>query len=202
MQFAINKHNQERMHPHPKGKGSCPVCSEEVIAKCGSVNVWHWAHKTSTDCPGAKLETYWHRQMKEKFPEDQREAIVRNHLGTVIADAYDKETNTMYEFDFKNQLTTEEINKKNDIYRASGYKVIWVFHVDDSITDRIGSTKNPRVRWFKYGLRRLLGLDTPFILTFKEEFMIPSIIRVDKYWQFEENNRIYLKGKYLNDITD
>lgn len=27
------------------GKYTCPFCKEEVVAKCGEKNVWHFAHK-------------------------------------------------------------------------------------------------------------------------------------------------------------
>ena len=38
--------NNERIKATPKDKANCPICNEEVIAKCGSIKIWHWSHKS------------------------------------------------------------------------------------------------------------------------------------------------------------
>lgn len=47
MQIAEKEGN--RVTPSPGAVAVCPNCRQNVIAKCGNVNVWHWAHK-SADC--------------------------------------------------------------------------------------------------------------------------------------------------------
>jgi competence protein CoiA len=34
-----------KISPTPKEIAICPFCKNDVIPKCGSVNIWHWAHK-------------------------------------------------------------------------------------------------------------------------------------------------------------
>ncbi len=49
-------------------KAFCPGCGNEVIAKCGSRVVHHWAHKVSCECDWDKgKETPWHIEWKERF---------------------------------------------------------------------------------------------------------------------------------------
>ena len=80
------------------GRGICPTCNGEVIAKCGSHRIPHWAHQGIRDCDSwAEKETEWHRAWKNKFPAECQEFIqhdektaerhiadVRTHHGLVI----------------------------------------------------------------------------------------------------------------------
>ena len=72
MRFAIvNEHKSEAL---PKLKGFCPHCSAEMIARCGRVKVWYWAHKTIEVCdPWWESETEWHRDWKGHFPVEWQE---------------------------------------------------------------------------------------------------------------------------------
>lgn len=72
MQFALV--DGERRTPFAKGKGLCPQCRAEVIAKCGPRVIHHWAHRGRRNCdPWWENETEWHRAWKNCFPEDWRE---------------------------------------------------------------------------------------------------------------------------------
>jgi competence protein CoiA len=58
------------------GRGLCPTCSREVIAKCGSHRIPHWAHQGIRDCDSwAEKETEWHRAWKNHFPAECQEFI-------------------------------------------------------------------------------------------------------------------------------
>lgn len=75
MRFALQ--NSVRIEAAPKENGQCPVCETNVLAKCGSKRIWHWAHKVRTNCDRWwENETVWHRSWKEKFPNDWQETIV------------------------------------------------------------------------------------------------------------------------------
>ncbi len=95
MQFALV--NEERSAPMPKLVGRCVGCGQEMIAKCGTLKIWHWAHKGTRSCdPWWEPETPWHRGWKEHFPAEWREVIqwsesgekhiadVRNDAGLVV----------------------------------------------------------------------------------------------------------------------
>ncbi|MCQ2361958.1 MAG: hypothetical protein MJ048_02860 [Acidaminococcaceae bacterium] len=69
----------EKIGPSKKLHGSCPLCGEEVIAKCGNIRVHHWAHKNRQDCETFTKDTSeWHKSWQEKFPEEWREEPITN----------------------------------------------------------------------------------------------------------------------------
>jgi len=46
-----------------------------MISKCGSVKIWHWAHKSKVSCdPWWEIETEWHRAWKNHFPTEWQES--------------------------------------------------------------------------------------------------------------------------------
>ena len=60
---------RERIKAAPKKEAICPTCLKEVIAKCGRIKVWHWAHKSKLDCDSfSEPETEWHINWKNNFP--------------------------------------------------------------------------------------------------------------------------------------
>jgi hypothetical protein len=72
MHFAIINNN--RVEAQPKLQGLCSCCSKPVIAKCGIRKIWHWAHKSKTDCDSWwEPETEWHRTWKNNYPADWQE---------------------------------------------------------------------------------------------------------------------------------
>jgi competence protein CoiA len=72
MQLALV--NDERVEAFSGGRGNCPVCGAETIAKCGPRIMHHWAHHRLRDCdPWWENETAWHREWKNKFPLECRE---------------------------------------------------------------------------------------------------------------------------------
>src|SRR5262249_30642142 len=74
MRFALA--SRQRVEAYPGGKGMCPVCNGEVIAKCGTHRVSHWAHRGIRDCDSwAEKETDWHRAWKNNFPAECQEFI-------------------------------------------------------------------------------------------------------------------------------
>lgn len=88
----------KRIEAFAGGRGACPSCNGDVIAKCGSHRIPHWAHRGIRDCdPWAEKETEWHRAWKNNFPAEFQELIqydeksgerhiadVRTNFGLVI----------------------------------------------------------------------------------------------------------------------
>lgn len=61
----------------PEARAVCPECGEEVIAKCGEINIWHWAHKAAAECDlWGEHETAWHLRWKSKWPADRVEVLI------------------------------------------------------------------------------------------------------------------------------
>ena len=68
----------------PGARSQCPVCDGELIAKCGEIVCWHWAH-VSADCdPWAEPETEWHVKWKNCFPLHMQEVVVASHRADVL----------------------------------------------------------------------------------------------------------------------
>ena len=88
MKFALV--NDDRTEPFPKLVGACPHCGGQVIAKCGQIKIHHWAHKggLKRDCKWEQ-ETQWHRDWKNKFPDDWQEYSQRDENNELhIADVF------------------------------------------------------------------------------------------------------------------
>lgn len=84
MQYATV--NGSRASATPEGRGHCPLCQGEVIARCGAINVWHWAHASRADCDTwSEGESEWHRAWKDRFPRQWREFTMYPHRADVKA---------------------------------------------------------------------------------------------------------------------
>ena len=74
MRYALV--NGQRIEAYAGGRGICHCCSGEVIAKCGTHRVSHWAHRGIRDCDSwTERETDWHRAWKNNFPAECQEFI-------------------------------------------------------------------------------------------------------------------------------
>lgn len=78
----------------PGLRSRCPSCDGELVAKCGHVVTWHWAHRTADCDPWSEPESQWHLAWKQYFRDEMgarvevvmpphRADIVTKH-GTVI----------------------------------------------------------------------------------------------------------------------
>jgi competence protein CoiA len=66
----------QRVEAYAGGRGMCRRCNGEVIARCGTRRVAHWAHRGMRDCDTwAEKETDWHRAWKNNFPAECQEFI-------------------------------------------------------------------------------------------------------------------------------
>ncbi|HOW59785.1 MAG TPA: competence protein CoiA family protein [Candidatus Omnitrophota bacterium] len=74
MKFALV--NGVKTEAQPGLKGICLYCEKDrdMIAKCGKVKIWHWAHKSNVSCdPWWENEREWHRAWKNRFPVEWQE---------------------------------------------------------------------------------------------------------------------------------
>lgn len=86
MRFALL--NGQRVEATPGALGVCPGCNADVVARCGTKKVWHWAHKGRRHCDHWwENETEWHRDWKNRFVIDWQEVPARDETGELhIAD--------------------------------------------------------------------------------------------------------------------
>lgn len=86
MRIAIK--DFERAEASPGDRGYCPTCLNKVIAKCGDVMTWHWAHEQNDCDPWSEGETEWHLRRKSKFPTQWQEVTIGNHRADVKTPDY------------------------------------------------------------------------------------------------------------------
>ncbi len=140
MQFAlISGHKTE---PTPKLRGICAHCQSEMIAKCGRVKVWHWAHKSKLSCdPWWENETEWHRAWKNRFPSEWQEVSAVDPL-TGERHIADVKTASGRVLEFQHSIIHPTEMQSREVFYGD---MIWV--VD-------GLRSELDVRYFKMGLSK------------------------------------------------
>lgn len=84
MEYALDS-SGSRLTAAPTGRALCPSCREPVIAKCGEINVWHWAHEAGSDCdPWSEPESEWHRYWKSLA--ERTEVVMPPHRADILTD--------------------------------------------------------------------------------------------------------------------
>lgn len=121
MEYALV--DRLRTLPKPGLKGICPLCKNEVIAKCGKIKFHHWAHLHLPDCDTwSEPETLWHRQWKNKFPENYREVPFTDPINNEVHRA-DVHTPNGVTLEFQHSpISISELTSRNNFYK----KLIWV----------------------------------------------------------------------------
>lgn len=105
-----------KIPPTKNAKATCPGCGFKVIAKCGYINAWHWAHAQNLSCSFNKQETDWHLFWKSLFNSDFVEVKKGNHV-------YDVLLPNMDAFEFQNSsIKPEEIISRQN----NGVTVNWI----------------------------------------------------------------------------
>ena len=111
MQFALL--NDERVDAFPHGRGLCPTCGSEMIAKCGPRIMNHWAHHGCRECdPWWENETPWHRDWKNKFPADCREVSHTAGDGEIHRADVKTTTGIVIEFQHSSMTDAERISRE------------------------------------------------------------------------------------------
>jgi len=74
MKFKFAIVEEQRREAQPGLSGKCQSCGGVMLAKCGQINVWHWAHRGTRTCDRWwEPQTEWHRAWKDQFPSDWQE---------------------------------------------------------------------------------------------------------------------------------
>ncbi len=117
--------------PMPGLHGICNCCGSEMVAKCGRVKAWHWAHKSRTNCdPWWETEGEWHREWKDQFPEEWQEVV---HVDEITGERHiaDIKTPSGLVIEFQHSpIKPEEMQSREQFYQ----NMIWVVDTDrDSV---------------------------------------------------------------------
>jgi hypothetical protein len=112
----------QRQEPQPGLSGICPNCTWPMVAKCGDINIWHWAHRGGRICdPWWEQETKWHRAWKEEFPNEWHEC--RHQADNGEWHIADVKTDKGWVLEFQHShIHPEERRARNAFYE----KLVWV----------------------------------------------------------------------------
>jgi hypothetical protein len=100
MLYANSPDNQ-KITASPNSIGTCPYCQKELVPKCGSINIHHWAHKSILDCDSwYEPETDWHLGWKTNFPKEQVEIPLSLMGKKHIADWFNQSKMKTIEFQY------------------------------------------------------------------------------------------------------
>lgn len=121
MKFALIEN--VRTEATKGAKGICPSCGSELIAKCGSFKIHHWAHKAIRNCdPWWENETEWHRLWKSNFPDNCQEVVMHNQQ-TGEKHIADVRTNHGLVIEFQHSaIKTQERTAREKFYK----NMVWI----------------------------------------------------------------------------
>jgi len=111
--------NNIKIKATPKDKAKCSICDSEVIAKCGRIKVWHWAHKDNKDCDDwYEPESEWHLKWKNEFPKECQEFTIGRHRADI-------RTKSRWIIELQNSsISSEEIKDREEYYK----RMVWLLN--------------------------------------------------------------------------
>ncbi len=134
MRFAIDK-NGERVHIDDTDKSLnyfCPCCKGKLILKMGMIRAHHFAHEPNFVCND--FWNYdisdWHISWQSLFPKDCQEIVKEIKGIRHRADVLLEKEKVVFEFQH-DALSSFEFDNRNEFYNTLGYKVIWIFDVEE-----------------------------------------------------------------------
>ncbi len=121
MLYAISKEN-EKIPATSKTVAFCGICKEQMIPKCGKINVHHWAHKSLEHCDDwHEPESEWHYSWKSLVPKRNCEITVEKNGKKHRADIM-TENGRVIELQHS-PISVDEILRRENFYD----KMIWLF---------------------------------------------------------------------------
>lgn len=173
MFLAVNDGGR-RVKPEPKHRAACPACRSGVIAKCGRVVTWHWAHESGTDCDPWSEMTQWHLDWQEKWPESQREFVIGEHRADVCTVPQASLVSTMATLSPGEPLVVEfqhsyldagAIDEREAYYEAAAGQMIWVWDARKAAAEgRLFVHSNSRIFTWKHFRSSMTACQFPVFL--------------------------------------
>lgn len=173
----------EKVLPVKGMEALCPLCNGEVIAKCGMINIHHWAHKSIENCDEWDYgESDWHLSWKALFPADNVEKTIIKDGITHRADVLGN-TGIVIELQHS-PLSPEKIRERELFYE----NMVWVFDIHQSRIYRVKNIDNNIFcfRWL-YPKPSLKYCTKPIyfdIITGKNNKWLLKVISIKKYHGF------------------
>lgn len=125
----------------PSARATCVDCLGVLIAKCGEINRWHWAHEAhDATCTGSDGEGAWHRAWKmwaeqhgaqTEISEGRHRADIVWHDGTV----YELQSNYLDAVDIANRE------------QHWGDRLTWIYRITPNRFSRLWNAGDGWFRW-------------------------------------------------------
>lgn len=116
--------NGKKVEATPNSIADCHLCNRPLVARCGDVNVWHWAHLKDDSCDTwFEPETQWHKNWKLVFGTENSEILINKNGERHIADVL---TNNHVVIELQNSSIRKEIiSARENFY---GESMIWIIN--------------------------------------------------------------------------
>ena len=118
MQYALKDSLKTKAQPFQKAL--CPQCGDEVIAKCGQIKIWHWAHKINDCDKWWESEGEWHLYWKKDIPVDKCEVTIGKHRADIITSE-----NEVLELQ-NSPISMDEIRERESFYG----NMVWLINAE------------------------------------------------------------------------
>lgn len=163
MMFALV--DGQRRLAAPDTRGTCPSCHGEVVAKCGSIRIWHWAHAANDCDPWSEPESEWHLGWKKHVTDDRTEVVITRDGVTHRADIL-AQNGAVLELQ-ATPISTEEILARENFYKHMAwlYRVTWA--------DRLHYGK--KGFWWKHGSVTQTFITRPLFWEFEDEDIVQHV---------------------------
>jgi hypothetical protein len=118
MLYGLNG-NGVKVEAEPGESAACPGCHGRLIAKCGEIKIWHWAHESLENslCEW-EPESEWHRDWKRLVIPTACEVRMNNHRADIVGNQ-----GRVIEL----QHSSIDVNQIMDREEAYGFRMIWLF---------------------------------------------------------------------------
>mgnify|MGYP003394285807 FL=1 len=180
MLYAVVDEKRSRAHKDAIG-ATCGCCNAPVVAKCGAIVAWHWAHKSRVDCDRwSEGESEWHLSWKRLVHPDLTEVVIGPHRADIRAT-----TGTVVELQHS-YLPAAEIAERESFYGD----MVWVF--DATAAAERMSVRAPEVD------------NAPFFLRWKHpstmilQVQRPLYLDVGDGWLFALTDKDRMLGHFLS----
>jgi len=131
--------NGQRIGASPGVVGYCPTCEEQLIPKCGEINVWHWAHRQNDCDPWYEPESAWHLYWKSLVRPEWCEVRYGCHRADICGNR-----NIFVELQ-QSPISPAEVREREDYYR----NMIWLFDASQFL-DRLAIREKQDYATFKW----------------------------------------------------
>lgn len=149
-----------RRRAEPRLVAQCPSCEGPLIAKCGPIVTWHWAHRANDCDPWAEPESEWHREWKS-VAEGQWgarvEVVARTgasvHRADIVLDSFRVVIELQHGY-----LSVADIEARESFWASAGYRLVWVYDAR-RFRDRLHF--GHRGFWWKHGAKSMAAHRAP-----------------------------------------